>query len=152
MLWVMAVLGVMAVTVTVMLAVNGARPLVVKSSSMGGAYPAGSLAVIYKVDPADVDQGDVLSMKQPGGSTTLQRVVEVERTSEGTVVRTKGDAGGRLSDPQVLVGAWRAGARVPHLGRVAGLLRTPFSGFALAVALLGPLALAGGAASGGKEA
>ena len=141
-LWLAAALGVAAVTVTVVLAVNGARPLIVTSGSLGDAYPAGSLAIVYKVDPAEVKKGDVLNLKRDDGATVLLRVVELERTGEGTVVRTRGEASGTLDEPQVLVGAWRAGARVPYLGRVAGLFRTPFAGFALAVALLGPIALA----------
>lgn len=150
-LWVAAVLGVAAVTVTVMLAVNGARPLIVSSGSMGDAYPSGSLAVIYKVDPAEVKKGDVLNLKGDNGATVLHRVVEVERTDEGTVVRTKGDANESVDEPQLLVGAWRAGAHVPYAGRVAGLFRTPFAGFALAVVLLGPLALARTTESGGQQ-
>ena len=150
-LWVTAILGVVAVTVTVMLAINGARPLLVTSGSMGDAYPDGSLAIVYEVDPAEVKRGDVLNIKGDSGTNALRRVVGVERTAEGTVIRTKGDADRTTGEPQVLEAAWRAGAHVPYAGRAIGLFRTPFAGFALAVLLLGPFALTRSKGGAGQQ-
>ena len=141
-LWVTAILGTLAVAASLLLVATGGRPVVVTSGSMGDAYPVGSVTVVRRVAPGAVALGDVLSVRQGNGTKTLHRVVEVQPTPKGVVVRTKGDANGSPdTEPVLLIDAWRAGASVPVLGRVAVVFRSPLAGFALAVVLLAPLAL-----------
>jgi signal peptidase I len=145
-LWVTTVLGAAALLATAALWLTDTRPLVVRSDSMAPTYDARSVVLVHRVDADDIRAGDVVTVTLPGGQRVLHRVIDVDATPAGPSVRTKGDAN-RTADAERIVlpagePAWRAGASVPAVGGVATLLRTPAAGFLLAVALLGPLAVA----------
>jgi signal peptidase len=65
----------------------------VLSGSMEPDIGVGGLVVIKPVDGNDVNVGEVISFKLPGIDTPIcHRVIERTETSEGIVLRTKGDA------------------------------------------------------------
>lgn len=141
-LWVTAIVGAAALVATLLLAAAGARPVVVRSGSMEPTYPVRSVAVVRPVEVADVAVGDVLAVETPAGTRVLHRVTERTITPNGVLVTLKGDAN-KTADPTpvLITEAYRAGAKVPHVGALAPVLRSPLAGFAVALALLGPLAL-----------
>ena len=146
-LWVTAVIGVIAVVISIAAWFTGSRLIVVESGSMEPTHPVGSAVIAHRVDPLELAAGDVVALSLAGGQRVLHRVVDVRRTDKGVVLHTKGDANPSVdTEPFTLstnASAWRGGAVAPHVGRVANVLRTPVAGFALAVVLLGPLALGG---------
>ena len=144
-LWVTATLGATALVATAALALTRTRPVVVQSGSMVPTYGVRSVVLVHRVDPTDIRAGDVVALTLPGGQHVLHRIVDVDRSANGVIVRTKGDANREPDTEPVLLpahaAAWRAGASLPAIGGVVVLLRTPLAGFLLALALLAPLAL-----------
>jgi signal peptidase I len=138
------VLATMALTLAAVVVPRafGCTPLVVRSDSMGDAYPVGSLAVARAVRSAQVDRGDVVLVERAGHSPVLHRVVDQQRSAGRLTVGTKGDANASR-DPERYVLPARVPValfRVPHLGYVVAFIATPV-GWALLVVF--PAALLG---------
>jgi signal peptidase I len=136
--FVVLVLAMMALTLAAVVAPRafGYTPLIVRSDSMGGAYPVGSLAVARPVRSAKVDRGDVVLIERAGRAPVLHRVVEKHETRGRRTVRTKGDAS-RSRDPgryvlpeQVPVAMFH----VPHLGYLVAFISAPV-GWAVLIVL-----------------
>ena len=144
-LWVTAALGAAAILATSAMWLTGTRPLVIQSGSMAPTYDVRSVVLVHRVDPSDVRAGDVVVLTLPTGRKLLHRVTDVDDTAAGPSLQTKGDANREVDPHRTLLPAdgeaWRAGASVPMLGGLALILRTPAAGFALGLAVLGPLAL-----------
>jgi signal peptidase len=143
--WRLAVGGVLLVVVgsLALLAVSsrmGYQNLFVRSESMTGFAPIGSLVVARPIQPRDIKVGDVILIRGQHedklGAPVLHRVIErnIDQESQ-VVVRTKGDAN---PDPDrepyvvreptitpVLVVRW--------LGFVLALIRTPVGWLGLVV-------------------
>lgn len=150
-LWLTAIVGAAALVATLFLFATGARPVVVQSGSMEPTYPTRSVAVVRPVAVADVAVGDVLAVETPAGTRVLHRVTERTITPNGVLVTLKGDANETAdSTPVLITEAYRAGAKIPHVGALATVLRSPLAGFAIAVALLGPVALRARHPAGGR--
>lgn len=119
--------------------------LTVLSDSMAPAMPRGALALSVPVHPADIEAGDVITMRSPIGANAVvtHRVMEVVEPGPHPVVRTRGDAND-ADDPWLarLDGdrAWRVVGSVPRGGFVIAALRQAAPRLALTV--LAPLALA----------
>jgi len=66
------------------------------TGSMEPAIPSGSMIVTRRVDPGAVQVGDVITFysRDPElmGATNTHRVVDVERTGDGFIFHTRGDA------------------------------------------------------------
>ncbi len=95
------VLAVAAVMIVIPKAA-GATAYTVLTSSMEPGLPAGSLAVVRPVDPAEVRTGDVITYQLKSGEPAVvtHRVVGVGETLEGELrVTTRGDANGTDDDP-----------------------------------------------------
>lgn len=105
--------------------------LTVLSGSMTPVAPKGSLAVIEPKSRHDLRVGDVLTYSIPveDHHVVTHRVIELHRTANGTIVKTKGDANdaadpwlANLSEPTV----WTERFAVPYVGHLIGALRSPF--------------------------
>ena len=122
------------------------RTLVMLTASMTPAYPTGSLLVVTRESIDDLAVGDVLTYQVPVGDRPVvtHRVVSVDRSGEGVLVQTKGDANtdrdpwvAHISDDSV----WTVKGTVPHAGQVIGWFRSenvrPIVSLALPGAALG---------------
>ena len=97
---------------------------IVRSSSMGSAMPAGSLAVVSSVDPATVVVGDIIAFTPPWDTdvTVSHRVVDMQ---DGGFV-TKGDAV-EDADPYLIYPEYVTGRvswHVPYIGYVLSDIRS----------------------------
>ena len=76
--------------------VFGWQILRITTGSMAPTYPTDTMVFVRKVDPADVEPGDVISFysSDPGldGSLNTHRVVEVREEGDHYIYVTKGDA------------------------------------------------------------
>lgn len=99
-------------------------PAVVISGSMRPTFQVGDVAVVLKVRPENIREGEVICFRQ-GPLPTLHRAIRIEDRSGRRLFFTKGDANPR-PDPQP-VGAEQVGGkvvgRIPMVGWVSILLR-----------------------------
>ncbi|WP_336036693.1 signal peptidase I [Halobacterium yunchengense] len=155
---VLAVVVVAAFVVQAVPAVVGAdASYVVLSGSMEPEISPGDAVVVKDVDPASIDEGDVVTFVRAGESTPVtHRVVEVLDREDGLAFRTKGDANSD-PDPQPVPAENVTGEVwfvLPLVGHVVLFANTP-TGIAVLVGL--PVAaflvseLYAFAASGGGE-
>ena len=105
------------------------RLATVLSGSMGPGMPAGSVAVLVPVDPADLRVGDVITYRTPTADrhVVTHRVVDVVEPGSRPALRTQGDANAS-ADPWVarMVGspAWRRVAVLPYAGTAIRFFRS----------------------------
>jgi signal peptidase len=115
----------------------GYRTLIVKSGSMTGTAPVGSLVLAKPIDPEAVRLGDVILMQRSKDGRSLppvlHRVIEAHSTEDGILVRTKGD-NNPLPDPGVYslrTGTVTPVVIVPRLGFVFSVLKSPLGWIAI---------------------
>ena len=126
-------LAVLLVTVVLM----GWQLQVIATGSMAPRFPAGSLAVIEPLDPADVRAGMTIVFSDPGTPGRLVAHRAIKRLpGDGPLWQTKGDANTTVDPFPVPASSVHGRVRwaVPGLGRVASLLTGP----------IGPGVLVGG--------
>jgi signal peptidase len=120
--------------------------MTVLTGSMAPDAPRGSLAIVEPKPLDDLRVGDVLTYAIPveDHHVVTHRVIELRRTADATVVRTKGDAND-APDPWVAElhdeTVWTERFAVPHAGRAIVALRDPL---VRRVGQLAPLLLAVG--------
>jgi signal peptidase len=100
--------------------VGAEQTYVVTSGSMEPAIGVGDMVYVYDVDPADIQEGDVITYDVDGDrQVTTHRVIDVLRTEEGRQFQTKGDANEDPDQyqvpPEAVVG--RVGFSLPVIGR-----------------------------------
>lgn len=108
----------------------GMQTYAVLSGSMEPAYPTGALLYVRKVDPADIQQGQVITFLLDEHTVATHRVVEVIPDPEEAGIyryRTKGDANeaadaGLVHCKNVL---GTPVACVPYLGYVITWIQNP---------------------------
>lgn len=137
-------LGVVAIS-----GVFGHRTLVVRSGSMRPTAPVGSLVVTRSISASAVKVGTIVVVQPERAKRdvlpTLHRVVRVDRTPDGVVVRTKGDANDAVDPdphtlrPTVLTPMFI----VPRIGLVIGATHT-WAGWLLLIVMPGALLLCAG--------
>lgn len=124
--------------------VLGQDALLIRSGSMGRTAPVGSLVLVRPTPVSSVKVGTIVAVR-PGGAVlpTLHRVVALDRTAEGVVARTKGDANTvEDPDPRVLHGSVPTPTHVvPWIGYLVGATRT-WTGWLLLILLPGAIVLA----------
>ncbi|MCD4535092.1 signal peptidase I [Nocardioides sp. cx-169] len=120
MLTVGAVLGVLCLLVVAASALFDVRPLVFESGSMSPTIQTGALAISHRVDAADLEAGDVVSVPTGAGERVTHRVVTVTVRGDVASLALKGDAN-ESADPRVY--------EVGHADRV--LFDVPMLGYAL---------------------
>ena len=100
----------------------------VLTGSMAPSAPRGSLAVVAPKPVEELEVGDVLTYAIPveDRHVVTHRVVELDRSSGHTVVRTKGDANGAV-DPWTATlddeTVWTERFALPRLGQAIVVLR-----------------------------
>ena len=110
--------------------VLGITPMVVVSGSMSGDAEGhieiGDLVFVGKVDPEDLETGDVIAFKE-GSVVVTHRIVEIQNVDGELRFVTKGDANNANDRWPVtedrLLGVYKA--RIPQMGNVALFLQTP---------------------------
>ena len=132
--WLVRGVMVLAVLIFAVLAVGphlfDYRTLTMLTGSMAPEINPGDVAVVTPIAVEDVTEGMVLTYHQPIGDRSLvtHRVVEVQRDTAGTTIRTKGDANEAI-DPwtATLEGdtAYEVRAVIPELGHLIQALRAP---------------------------
>ena len=122
----------------------GERPVVVLSGSMEPAFSPGDVLIERRVEPRQVEIGQIVTFHEPGSDRSItHRVRSVEARGAKLIFTTKGDAdngvqrwsidaGGELGQPQ-----WR----IPRVGYAVMLAKTPIG--LILVVLLPLLLLAG---------
>lgn len=114
---------------------------VIVSPSMVPTIKVQDAIIIGRVDPSDLEQGDIISYLATdsyySGKVITHRIIGIEEASDGTLLfRTKGDnnnvADGTLVDEDNVYG--KALFRIPMLGYIRQFLSTYF-GWILCIAL-----------------
>jgi signal peptidase I len=132
---------IVLLAIPAVLALFGYRAYVVYGGSMGRSLPNGSIGITERVQPEDVNVGDVVAIKRSTHSLPLlHRVIEVD-TSDGTrKFVTQGDAN-KEPDPNP-ISLRGSGDRIvfsiPWLGHIVHFARSPFG---RAVLLIVPVTL-----------
>lgn len=119
---------------------------VVLSSSMSPSIGAGDVVVVNDVQPGEIQTGDVITFRPPGGAdrpVVTHRVVEVVESGESPRFRTKGDANEapdeRLVPSSAVVG--KVTFTIPLVGYLVNFANTDFGLFSLVVVPLVLLAI-----------
>jgi len=143
-------LGVLLLWAILILALGTTQPFyVVEGESMEPTLSDGDLVMVKKVDPEEVEVGDIIVFYEPGSHSTIIIHRVVYRVEQGGHVffKTKGD-NNRDPDPwfvseKDLIGVVVGGSeplKFPLLGRLALFLKTPY-GKALVIVLYALFAL-----------
>lgn len=74
----------------------GFKPTVLVSGSMQPALEVGDIALIKKVDPLTIREGDIIKFKEDDGASVIHRVIAISEEEGQRTFQTKGDAN---SDP-----------------------------------------------------
>ena len=119
----------------------GLTPYTVLSGSMESVYPTGSLIYVTKVDPEELEVGEIITFRLQNGSVATHRIIELvtdERDPSTTRFRTKGDennvADGSLVDFGSVIG--KPIFCIPFLGYLASYISVaPGKFVALCVAI-----------------
>jgi signal peptidase len=108
----------------------GYEPMVIVSGSMQKTIPVGSLVVSHKVDPQELEVGDVISFQKPIGAKGLDthRIVAIRNDKGKRLYQTKGDSN-PIVDPWVIsfdpgTAAHRMAFSVPYAGNALILARS----------------------------
>jgi signal peptidase len=104
----------------------GFRPMVVGSGSMSPALDAGDIAVITRVSPNAIDEGDIIQFDR-SGTTVIHRVVEVHDDGSPVFI-TQGDANDSPDSNPVypIQIEGRVRFRIPKLGWIAVAIKNLF--------------------------
>ena len=105
---------------------NGGQPnfagyklYAVLSGSMNPAFDTGSLVAVKPIDPAELQEGDIITFGSSGGKIVSHRVVGINR-KDGLSFITKGDANNVADSGAVpasrVIGM--VGVAIPYLGRL----------------------------------
>ncbi len=99
----------------------------IRSASMAPALRVGDLVGAERIDPRAVQPGDVVTVAVGSDRTLTHRVVDIEASSSGIVLRTKGDANASADPVAVTADALRGRVewRVPLLGFLMAMITMP---------------------------
>jgi signal peptidase I len=140
-LWIGALLGVVAGGMFIANKMEIVNPLIVISGSMEPGIHTGDLLIDTKVETAELEVGDVVSL--PSDLThklVSHRIVQIEHSDEGPAgtswkVYMKGDANEFEDIAPYYVGdeVWSPKMQLPHMGVVVSKMMNP--GFSLPIVL-----------------
>jgi signal peptidase I len=107
------------------------EPMVIVTGSMQKTIPVGSLVVDQKVDPQQLEVGDVISFQKPLGAKGIDthRIVAIRNDKGKRLYQTKGDSN-PIADPWVIsfdpgTAAHRMAFSVPYAGNALIFARSP---------------------------
>lgn len=125
-LWVGAVLGTLALVVTVASAAFSITPLIFQSGSMAPAYEAGALGFAREVPATELMDGDVVSVVDDREVRVTHRIVEIVHGENTAELTLRGDAN-HVTDPRpyVVEQADRVLFAIPGGGYVVAWLLSP---------------------------
>jgi len=113
------------------------EPMVMVTGSMQKTIPVGSLVVDQKVDPQQLEVGDVISFEKPLGARGIDthRIVAIKNDKGKRLYQTKGDSN-PVADSWVIsfdhgTAAHRVAFSVPYAGNVLIFARSPLGRLAL---------------------
>jgi signal peptidase I len=113
------------------------EPMVIVTGSMQKTIPVGSLVVDQKVDPRQLEVGDVISFQKPLGAHGLDthRIVAIKNDKGMRLYQTKGDSN-PIADPWVIsfdrgMVAHRMVFSVPYAGNALIFARSPLGRLSL---------------------
>jgi signal peptidase len=113
------------------------EPMVMVTGSMQKTIPVGSLVVDQKVDPQQLEVGDVISFEKPLGTKGIDthRIVAIKNDEGKRLYQTKGDSN-PIADPWVIsfdpgTAAHRVAFSVPYAGNALIFARSPLGRLAL---------------------
>jgi signal peptidase I len=113
------------------------QPMVMVTGSMQKTIPVGSLVVDPKVDPRQLEVGDVISFQKPLGAHGLDthRIVAIKNDKGTRLYQTKGDSN-PVADPWVIsfdrgMVAHRMVFSVPYAGNALIFARSPLGRLSL---------------------
>lgn len=100
-------------------------PATVITGSMTPLLDPGDVVIAIKVDPSEIEVGDVIDFLTPG-MRVIHRVIEVQGEGDNTTYVTKGDANPSPDSDPVLAANVRGKmiGSVPYVGRVVLFLRS----------------------------
>ena len=145
-LWVVAVFGALSGALFLAHLAGWVQPLVVVSGSMQPDIRKGDLLIAVPVPVADVDVGEVASLRSPSsGNLVTHRVTAIDRDGSAYLIRMEGDAN-KVEDPdpyRVEAGTTvlHPVVTVPAAGNLVLLLARPAVSIPLAIAVLALIAL-----------
>jgi signal peptidase len=130
-------LALLALVAYLCLPLLGYRATVVTGGSMEPAIPLGSLIIAKRSTPDTLAQGDIISFRRVGATTTVtHRIVAAREENGQRYFATKGDANG-TADPGEMsftTNVYRVVTDVPYAGFVVGFARSPLGLLLLFVA------------------
>lgn len=93
-LWLAALGGVVCITLVILAYTAGITLIMFKTGSMSPTIPAGSVAVVQKIDATEFNVGDVITIDRPGDLPVTHRVTSISdgSTVDERVITMKGDA------------------------------------------------------------
>jgi signal peptidase len=142
--WLVGTAALMALVVLpAVLPALGHQVFIVRGASMEPAIPLGSVVLVHRLDPQDIQNGEVVTYRSANGTVVTHRVTSIANES-GLTFTTKGDAS-QAADPSPIPAAQIVGyveSSVPVVGYLIIAITSPL-GLALAVAILGTLLLVG---------
>ena len=113
------------------------EPMVIVTGSMQKTIPVGSLVVDQKVDPRQLEVGDVISFQKPLGAKGIDthRIVAIKNDHGQRLYQTKGDSN-PVADPWVIsfergMVAHRMVFSVPYAGNALIFARSPLGRLSL---------------------
>lgn len=104
----------------------GMNVYTILSGSMEPEYPTGGLIYIRQVDPATLEQGDVITFRMSGDTIATHRIIETVEENGQRGYRTKGDANevadsGLVGEGQIL---GKVLFCIPNLGFLAAYIQS----------------------------
>jgi signal peptidase len=113
------------------------EPMVIVTGSMQKTIPVGSLVVDQKVNPQQLEVGDVISFQKPLGANGIDthRIVAIKVDHGKRLYQTKGDSN-PIADPWVIsfdpgTAAHRMVFSVPYAGNALIFARSPLGRLSL---------------------
>lgn len=130
-LWAGAIIGVFCLVLTVLGALFDVRPVVFRSGSMEPTIGTGALAFTRTVPAADLEVGDVVTVRTAEGVRVTHRIRSISPNGEQVTLVLKGDANEVVdADPYVVSTADRVLFSMPRAGYVVDALGSRTATFA----------------------
>lgn len=129
-LWVGALVGTLSTLSVIAVVVLGVQPLIFRSGSMSPTISTGALAFAKSVPAADLNRGDIVSVRDAKGTRVTHRITKIKMDGRQSSLMLKGDAN-EIADaaPYVVSSADRVYFDLPKVGYVISWLSGPIGTF-----------------------
>ncbi|MCS0500706.1 signal peptidase I [Protaetiibacter mangrovi] len=152
--WVLAVVGVLAGGVWIANQAGLVQPLLVVSGSMSPTIRQGDLLFAVRQDVGELEVGEVVTLQDPRVDRLVtHRIVGIDRVGGGVDIRMQGDANGTPDPAPYRVAAdarvWHPVLTLPGVGDLVITVSRPVVGIPLVIGLVALVALS--VTSGGRR-